>query len=168
MDEWEVDVGKLAESTKRYEAHTEELETLRAEAEEYESKIAVRPHLLCCGLRLTLIYDFSALQLLQRRITILKDELARLYDKSEKKRITSKQRIKSLTEQHAVLYEQRRGLELAAESKMKQVTELEKEVRAAFVCPIARVERLTTLCRLCTFIQRRILRLTSMMLPYGA
>lgn len=41
MDEWEVDMGKLTESTKRYEGHVELLETLRAEAEEYEGKIAV-------------------------------------------------------------------------------------------------------------------------------
>jgi hypothetical protein len=41
MDEWEIDQGKLLESTKRYEAHVELLETLRAEADEYESKIAV-------------------------------------------------------------------------------------------------------------------------------
>lgn len=42
MDEWEIDQGKLLESTKRYEAHVELLETLRAEADEYESKIAVK------------------------------------------------------------------------------------------------------------------------------
>lgn len=72
------------------------------------------------------------LQVLNRRIAILKDELARLYDKTEKKRIGSKQRIKLLTESHMQLNEQRRGLELQADNKLKEVLELEKEVRCIF------------------------------------
>lgn len=42
MDEWQIDVDKLSESTKRYESHTELLETLLAEASDYENNIAVR------------------------------------------------------------------------------------------------------------------------------
>lgn len=71
-------------------------------------------------------------QNLNRRITMVKDELARNQDKTEKKRIGSKQRIRTLTESQVALNEQRRALELQAESKMRDVNEIEREVRFPF------------------------------------
>lgn len=107
LDEWEIDQAKAAETLNRFDAHMELSENLKTEQAEYEDKLAVT----------------------NRRITNFRDELARFQEKTDKKRVGSKLRIKTLTEAHSTLHEQRRGLELDASSKNKEVAELENEVR---------------------------------------
>lgn len=71
----------------------------------------------------------APVQLLDRRIQNVREEIARFDEKTERKRSAGKQRKKSLEEQHVQLVERKRQLEMQAAQKNKDAADIEAQVR---------------------------------------
>ncbi|KAK4051944.1 kinetochore-associated Ndc80 complex subunit nuf2 [Microbotryomycetes sp. JL201] len=119
LDEWDVDSTKLAEGTARYRKHTEHHETLLVEQAELENHI----------------------NLLERRIQNVREEIARFDEKTERKRMAGKQRKKTLEEQNVQLLEKKRQYEMQAAQKNKEAADIEAQIRAIHVATHAELDR---------------------------
>ncbi|ORY88828.1 Nuf2 family-domain-containing protein [Leucosporidium creatinivorum] len=119
LEEWDIDVAKLAEGTSRHQRHLEKHEALLAEQQDFENQI----------------------NLLDRRIQNVREEIARFDEKTERKRSAGKQRKKSLEEQHAGLLEKKRGLEMRAAEKNREAGEVEAQIRAIHAATHAELDR---------------------------
>ncbi|KAK4058270.1 kinetochore-associated Ndc80 complex subunit nuf2 [Microbotryomycetes sp. JL221] len=119
LDEWDVDSTKLAEGTTKYQKHIERYEALLVEQAELENHI----------------------NLLERRIQNVKEEIGRFDEKTERKRLMGKQRKKQLEEQNVLLLEKKREFEMKAASKNKQAADIEAQIRAIHATTHAELDR---------------------------
>ncbi|KAM0788276.1 hypothetical protein ACM66B_001424 [Microbotryomycetes sp. NB124-2] len=119
LDEWDVDSTKLAEGTTRYRKHLEHHEALLVEQAELENHI----------------------NLLERRIQNVREEIGRFDEKTERKRMAGKQRKKTLEEQNVQLLERKRQFEMQAAQKNKEAADIEAQIRAIHAATHAELDR---------------------------
>ncbi|KAM0754963.1 hypothetical protein T439DRAFT_345718 [Meredithblackwellia eburnea MCA 4105] len=108
LDEWEVDVQKLQQNNSRYQAHQDEFDALQAEKTELANQT----------------------QIIKQKLANALDELARINEKSDRKRAASRQKSKVLEEHYSKLLEQKGAIEMDATAKNREAANVENEIRS--------------------------------------